>query len=64
MSKPTPPGDITPVSCFELSVPKAATPPIGKPYPQCMSGIARLESTIPGSVATSATCLIAEDIPG
>ena len=29
ISKPTPPGEITPVS---ISI--AATPPIGKPYPQ------------------------------
>lgn len=35
MSKPTPPGLITP----PFSGSKAATPPMGKPYPQCMSGM-------------------------
>ncbi len=35
----------------------AATPPIGNPYPQCTSGIAYDARTIPGSVATLATCI-------
>jgi hypothetical protein len=36
MSNPTPPGDTTPPRSMSV----AATPPIGKPYPQCTSGIA------------------------
>jgi hypothetical protein len=32
------------------------TPPMGKPYPQCTSGIVYDASTIPGSVATLTTC--------
>ena len=36
MSKPTPPGETTPAAGESV----AATPPIGKPYPQCTSGIA------------------------
>ncbi len=35
MSKPIPPGEMTPFSGS-----KAATPPIGKPYPQCASAMA------------------------
>src|SRR5579884_384883 len=34
----------------------AATPPTGKPYPWCASGIASAASTTPGSVATFCTC--------
>ena len=51
MSKPTPPGEMTP---FSASI--AATPPMGKPYPQWMSGMAMLAFTMPGRVATLATC--------
>lgn len=53
ISKPTPPGETTP----SLSTSVAATPPIGKPYPQCTSGIAYEARTIPGSVATLTTCI-------
>ena len=35
---------------------KAATPPIGKPYPSCMSGIASDAPTMPGRCATLHTC--------
>ena len=52
MSNPTPPGDTTPSRSMSV----AATPPMGKPYPQCTSGIAYEASTIPGRVATFATC--------
>ena len=51
MSNPTPPGETTPPSSMSV----AATPPIGNPYPQCTSGIAKEARTIPGSVATFAT---------
>ncbi len=51
MSKPIPPGEITPSSAS-----MAATPPIGKPYPQWMSGIAKDGPTMPGRVATLAAC--------
>src|SRR5215218_1895183 len=47
-----PPGATTPPA--STSVP--ATPPIGKPYPQCTSGMAYDASTMPGSVATFRTC--------
>ena len=43
MSYPTPPGDTTPVSRS-----KAATPPMGKPYPQWTSGMASEKLTMPG----------------
>ena len=52
MSKPTPPGEITPPAAMSV----AATPPIGNPYPQCTSGIAYDARTMPGSSATLATC--------
>ena len=52
MSKPTPPGETTPPRATSV----AATPPIGKPYPQCTSGIAYDASTMPGSSATLTTC--------
>ena len=52
MSNPTPPGDTTPPSSGSV----AATPPMGNPYPQWMSGMAYEASTMPGSVATLATC--------
>ena len=51
MSKPMPPGEITPESAR-----KAATPPIGKPYPQCPSGMQRDARTMPGRQATLVTC--------
>ncbi len=51
MSKPIPPGEITPVSAR-----KAATPPIGKPYPQWPSGMQSAARTIPGRQATLVTC--------
>ena len=51
MSNPIPPGDITPFSRSN-----AATPPIGKPYPQCASAMAYAYFTIPGSIATFVTC--------
>ncbi len=50
MSNPTPPGDMTP---SVLS--NAATPPMGNPYPQWMSGMASECFTIPGRVATFAS---------
>ena len=42
----------------------AATPPIGKPYPQCTSGIAYDASTMPGSSATLTTCSSARSAAG
>ncbi len=51
MSNPIPPGEMDP---SELST--AATPPMGKPYPQWMSGIAMELPTIPGRQATLAAC--------
>ena len=51
MSKPIPPGEMTPVSARN-----AATPPIGKPYPQCPSGMQRAARTMPGRQATFVTC--------
>ncbi len=50
MSKPTPPGDMTP-----SVMSNAATPPIGNPYPQWISGMASECFTIPGRVATFAS---------
>ena len=54
ISNPTPPGERTPSLTSN-----AATPPMGKPYPVCTSGIASDHFWIPGSVATFATCCIA-----
>ena len=51
MSKPMPPGEMDPESAST-----AATPPMGKPYPQWMSGIAMELPTIPGRQATLAAC--------
>ena len=51
MSNPIPPGEITP-----LSARKAATPPIGNPYPQWPSGMQSDARTIPGRHATLVTC--------
>jgi hypothetical protein len=45
MSYPTQPGS---------HVSKAATPPIEKPYPECMSGIPNDPPAIDGRVATTA----------
>ena len=42
----------------------AATPPIGKPYPQCTSGIAYDATTMPGSSATLTTCSSARSAAG
>ncbi|OQC62312.1 MAG: hypothetical protein BWX50_01645 [Euryarchaeota archaeon ADurb.Bin009] len=50
MSNPTPPGDMTP-----SVMSNAATPPMGNPYPQWMSGMASECFTIPGRVATFAS---------
>ena len=47
MSKPIPPGEITPAFSS-----KAATPPMGKPYPQWPSGMQQACRTMPGRVAT------------
>ena len=52
MSNPTPPGDTTPPASTSV----AATPPMGNPYPQCTSGMAYDAPTMPGNVATFATC--------
>ena len=54
MSNPTPPGDMTP-----SVMSNAATPPMGNPYPQWISGMASEFFTIPGRVATFASCLTA-----
>ncbi len=51
MSYPTPPGEMAPSSRST-----AATPPMGNPYPQWMSGMASDHFTIPGRWATFATC--------
>ena len=51
MSKPMPPGEMEPVDSST-----AATPPMGKPYPQWMSGMAMELPTIPGRHATLAAC--------
>eukprot|EP01139_Manchomonas_bermudensis_P012299 Amastigsp_a346298_17.p3 type:complete len:157 gc:universal Amastigsp_a346298_17:484-954(+) len=56
MSKPTPPGDTT---ASGSSISKAATPPIGNPYPECTSGIAMAHPTMPGSCETLAICFMA-----
>src|SRR4030042_777963 len=50
-SYPMPPGEMIP-----FSESKAATPPMGNPYPQCMSGIASDFPTMPGRQATFAAC--------
>ena len=52
ISNPTPPGETTPPAAGSV----AATPPIGNPYPRCRSGIAYDAVTMPGKVATLATC--------
>jgi hypothetical protein len=52
MSKPTPPAETTP----PRSGSNAATPPMGKPYPQWASGMTWLAPTIPGSMATLHAC--------
>ena len=51
MSKPIPPGEMDPESAST-----AATPPMGNPYPQWMSGMAMELPTIPGRQATLAAC--------
>ena len=51
MSKPIPPGEMDPESAST-----AATPPMGNPYPKCMSGMAKDLPTMPGRHATFATC--------
>ena len=51
ISKPTPPGEMTPSSREN-----AATPPMGNPYPQWISGMARAFFMMPGIVATFASC--------
>jgi hypothetical protein len=51
MSYPIPPGQMTPPSAGSV----AATPPMQKPYPQWMSGMAMLAPTMPGRYATFAT---------
>jgi hypothetical protein len=52
MSNPTPPAETTP----PFSASNAATPPMGKPYPQCASGMAYEAFTMPGKVATWVAC--------
>src|SRR5512139_734071 len=52
ISNPTPPADTTP----PCSASKAATPPIGNPYPQWASGMAYAAPTIPGRLATLHSC--------
>ena len=52
MSNPTPPGEMTPSSREN-----AATPPMGNPYPQWISGMPSEYRTIPGRVATFASLL-------
>ncbi|OPZ23184.1 MAG: hypothetical protein BWZ02_03304 [Lentisphaerae bacterium ADurb.BinA184] len=51
MSKPIPPGEITP-----LSGSMAAMPPIGKPYPQCPSAMHTAALSMPGRAATWVIC--------
>ena len=54
------PGETTPPRSMSV----AATPPIGKPYPQCTSGIAYDATTMPGSSATLTTCSSARSAAG